>query len=124
MILRTLALLAALTTAASAHVQLVTITMSNYAFDPGTIALLAGSDYELHFVNNSSKGHDFSAPEFFAAVAVAPEDRAKIKDGAVEVDEGATVDIRLTAGKKGAFKVRCTHFLHSTFGMTGTVTVE
>jgi len=127
MIVRTLAplaLLALLTSAASAHVQLITVTMSNYAFEPAQIDLLAGSDYELQFVNTSSKGHDFSAPELFAAGTVAPDDRAKVVDGAVEVEGGATVDVRFTAEKKGTYKVRCTHFLHASFGMTGTATIQ
>ena len=109
---------------AQAHVQLVTITMSNYAYAPATLELLAGSDYQLHFVNTSSKSHDFSAPELFAAGTIGADDRTKVKDGAVEVDEGATVDIRFTPTKKGSYKFRCTHFLHAGFGMTGTATVE
>ncbi|HWA88534.1 MAG TPA: cupredoxin domain-containing protein [Rhizomicrobium sp.] len=132
MILRTLGRTLVLTllpaglfaTAASAHVQLVTVTMSNYSFAPATMDLLAGSDYQLHLVNTTNKGHDFSAPELFADSTVAPDDRAKVKDGSVEVDAGATVDIRFTPGRKGTYKFRCTHFLHATFGMTGTATVE
>lgn len=127
MIVRTFALLAAfiaLTSAASAHVQLVTITMSNYAFAPDKIELLADSDYQLHFVNGSSKGHDFSAVDLFSAGTVAPDDQSKVKDGAVEVEAGQTVDIRFTPKKKGSYPVRCTHFLHASFGMTGTVTVQ
>ena len=124
MILRTLALLAVLTTAASAHIQLITVTMNNYAFAPEKIELLADSDYELQFVNTSNKGHDFAAPELFAAGTVVPEDRAKVEDGKVEVEGGQTVELRFTPKKKGSYPVRCTHFLHASFGMTGTVTVE
>jgi uncharacterized cupredoxin-like copper-binding protein len=124
MIVRTLALLAVLTQAASAHVQLVTITMSNYAFTPDRIELLADSDYQLHFVNDSSKSHDFSARELFSAGTIAPDDQGKVQNGAVEVEAGATVDVRFTPKKKGSYPVRCTHFLHASFGMTGTATVE
>jgi uncharacterized cupredoxin-like copper-binding protein len=124
MIVRTLALLAVLTQAASAHVQLVAITMSNYAFTPDRIELLADSDYQLHFVNDSSKSHDFSARELFSAGTIAPDDQGKVQNGAVEVEAGATVDVRFTPKKKGSYPVRCTHFLHASFGMTGTATVE
>jgi plastocyanin len=110
--------------AAEAHVQLITISMSNFAYAPDKIEMLAGSDYQLHFVNTSSKGHDFSAPELFAAGTVAPDDAAKVKDGAVEVEGGQTVDVRFTATKKGTYPVRCTHFLHASFGMTGTATIQ
>jgi plastocyanin len=106
------------------HVQQIEIQMSNFAYSPKSIELLSGSDYLLHFVNTGSTGHDFSAPEFFAAGTVAPEDRAKLADGSVEVEGGATVDVRFTATKPGTYKVRCTHFLHTTFGMTGTAVIR
>ena len=125
---RSLAIAAALAAlgapAASAHVQLITVTMSNYAYEPATLDFLAGSDYQLEFVNTSGKGHDFSAPELFAASTIAPEDRAKVKDGSVEVEAGATVDIRFVPNRKGSYKIRCTRFMHATLGMTGTATVE
>ncbi len=106
------------------HVQQIAIQMSNFAYSPNSIELLSGSQYLLHLVNTSSSGHDFSAPEFFAAGTVAPEDRAKVVDGAVEVEGGATVDVRFTATKPGTYKVRCTHFLHTSFGMTGTAVIH
>lgn len=106
------------------HVQQIEIQMSNFAYSPNSIELLSGSQYLLHFVNTASSGHDFSAPEFFAAGTVAPEDRAKLADGAVEVEGGATVDVRFTATKPGTYKVRCTHFLHTSFGMTGTAVIH
>lgn len=110
--------------AAQAHVQLITITMSNFAYAPDKLDLVAGSDYQFHFVNTSSSGHDFASPELFAAGTVAPEDAAKVVDGSVEVDKGQTVDVRFTATKKGSYEVRCTHFLHSAFGMKGTATIQ
>jgi plastocyanin len=106
------------------HVQQIEIAMSNFAYSPKSIELLSGSDYLLHFVNTGSTGHDFSAPEFFAAGTVAPEDRAKLADGSVEVEGGATVDVRFTATRPGTYKVRCTHFLHTSFGMTGTAVIR
>jgi len=106
------------------HVQRIEIAMSNFAYSPKSIELLSGSDYLLHFVNTGSSGHDFSAPEFFAAGTVAPEDRAKLADGSVEVEGGATVDVRFTATRPGTYKVHCTHFLHTTFGMTGTAVIH
>jgi len=102
------------------HVQQIEIQMSNFAYSPNAIELLSGSDYLLHFVNTGSTGHDFSAPEFFAAGTVAPEDRAKLADGSVEVEGGATVDVRFTATKPGTYKVVC--FYHQQ--MTATITVK
>ena len=106
------------------HVVRLDIAMSNFAYTPNRLDLAAGSQYLLHFTNSGSSGHDFAAPEFFSAVTIAPEDRAKVSDGSVEVEGGATVDVRVTADKPGTYKIHCTHFLHTTFGMTGTAVIE
>lgn len=106
------------------HVQQIAIQMSNFAYSPNSIELLSGSQYLLHFVNTGSTGHDFASPELFAAFTVAPEDRAKVADGSVEVEGGATVDVRVTAMRPGTYKFRCTHFLHTSFGMTGTAVIH
>jgi len=102
----------------------LTIALSSFKFTPATAALKRGTAYRIHFVNTSSGGHDFVAKAFFAASLVAPEDRAKIKDGGVDVGGGESVDIRLIPNQAGSFKVHCSHFLHSAFGMTGTITVQ
>jgi plastocyanin len=106
------------------HIVVVDIAMSDYAFTPNKLDLAAGSQYELHFTNAGTKGHDFASKELFAAVTVAPEDRAKVEDGSVEVEGGATVDVRITANKPGTYKFYCSHFMHSTFGMTGTAVID
>lgn len=111
-------------TAGTHHVQQIAIQMSNFAYAPNAIEMLSGSDYLLHFTNTGSTGHDFASPELFAAVTMAPEDRAKVADGSVEVEGGATVDVRVTAVKPGTYKFRCTHFLHTSFGMTGTAVIH
>ena len=109
---------------ASANSASVSITLSSYQFAPAHIDLQHGKTYRLHLVNASGKGHDFSAPGLFASSTIAPADRAKIDDGAVEVDSGSSVDISLTPATPGDYPVKCTHFLHSTFGMRATVTVN
>jgi len=102
----------------------VTITLTDYAFAPGTLDLKAGTVYQLHFVNSGSKDHNFSAPEFFAAVQVAPDDQAKIAKGIVELANGKTVDITVTPGSAGTFAVECTHFMHKMMGMHGNIVVQ
>lgn len=109
---------------AFANVQLIQVTMSNYAYAPDHLDLIAGAPVLLKFVNSSNKGHDFAAPELFASGTVASEDKAKVEDGSVEVDAGQTVEVRFTPNKPGTYKFHCTHFLHSSFGMTGTATVQ
>jgi uncharacterized cupredoxin-like copper-binding protein len=99
----------------------IDVALSNFKFTPETIRLKQGQPYVLHLT--SSGGHSFEAKAFFAAAKLASADRAKLRDGRIELDEGESVDIHLTAPGPGSFRVRCTHFLHSARGMTGTIVV-
>ena len=122
-----LALAGALALAPLAHAQeaqTVSVAMSNFAFTPSTIALKSGVPVVLRFTNNAGHGHNFHAPELFASGTVSPADRAKIADGSVEVDGGQTVEVHFTPQKAGTYPFVCTHFLHQSFGMKGTATVE
>lgn len=101
----------------------ITVTLANFKYAPEAIALQHGQPYVLRLVNSAGGGHDFVAREFFAAAAVAAEDRAKLKKGGVEVPGGETVEIRLTAPPAGSYTLHCSHFMHSTFGMKGEITV-
>jgi plastocyanin len=102
----------------------MTITLSSYAFAPSTVALKSGTTYKLHLVNSAAKDHNFAAPEFFAASTIAPEDKTKVSDGAVEVGEGGAVDVTVTPGKAGTYNLNCTHFMHTMLGMKGTIVVQ
>ena len=103
----------------------LTVSMTNFAFTPGTLNLKSGQTYRIHFSNDASKSHDFSAHEFFASSTIAPGDKAKVvEDGEVELEGGQAVDITLTPNRAGTYRVTCTHFLHSMFGMTGKIVVQ
>jgi plastocyanin len=102
----------------------INISLTNYAFTPNAIILKAGTAYHLHFINSGSKDHNFSAPEFFAASAVAAEDEAKVKKGLVDLKSGQSVDVTVTPSRAGTYPVECTHFMHEAMGMHGSITVE
>jgi len=104
--------------------NLINISLTNYAFTPGALNLKTGTTYHLHFINSGSKDHNFSAPEFFAASAVAPEDEAKVKKGLVGLESGQSVDVTVTPSRAGTYPVECTHFMHKMMGMHGSITVE
>jgi uncharacterized cupredoxin-like copper-binding protein len=101
----------------------VPVALSSFAFTPSVIKLVHDRRYVLELTNSSNGGHDFSAPAFFAAAQVDPADRSRIGKHGVEVGSGQTVSIALTAPKAGRYKLRCSHFLHSTMGMTGEIIV-
>jgi plastocyanin len=102
----------------------ISITLSTYAFTPSALTLKAGTTYHMLFINSGSKDHNFSAPQFFAAVAVAPEDQAKIEKGQVALEGGQSLDITLTPDHPGTFPVECTHFMHKMMGMHGSIVVQ
>lgn len=103
----------------------ITVTLSNFAFDPSVIALHHGHPYVLHIVNGAKGGHDFQAGAFFADAALAPDDRGKVRDGKIELKGGEAVDLRLTAPQAPAtYPLKCTHFLHAGFGMKGKIVVD
>lgn len=114
--------LAAVTQAASAQ-ETINISLTDYAFAPAAIDLKAGVAYHLHFINGGSKDHDFTAPEFFIASQVAPEDQGKISRGKVSVDKGREVDVAIMPAR-GNYKFTCTHFMHNMMGMHGAITVQ
>src|SRR6266550_7540461 len=78
---------------AAGNRQDIQITLSNFSFNPNMVRLQRNTTYAIHLVNSASGGHSFSAPGLFAAMTVAPEDRAKIVNGKVEIPAGQTVDI-------------------------------
>jgi plastocyanin len=98
----------------------VEVQLSSFDFAPQTIRLKAGEPVVLHLVNTGSGGHNFTAAEFFAAAGAVS---GPVQRGRVEVAGHQAADVRLTPAR-GTYKLRCSHTLHSTFGMTGSIVVE
>jgi uncharacterized cupredoxin-like copper-binding protein len=122
--MRALAFLALLAlpavTAAQPSARTVEISLSNFDFTPSTIRLRAGEPIVLHLVNTAHGGHNFAAPEFFAAASGVS---GPVTSGKVELHGNQTVDIRLTPAR-GHYHLRCTHTMHTAFGMSGEIEVE
>jgi len=103
--------------------ELVNIELSNFAFSPENLHLHAGRAYQLRFTNLGSGGHNYSAPAFFAAATIDPEDRRYVKKGKVELAKGQALSIRLVPAA-GSYQVKCTHLLHASFGMKGSIVAD
>ena len=101
----------------------VSVTLSNFSFQPNAIQLRAGVPTVLHLVNTAAGGHSFSAPQFFATAAIAPASRPLIKEGTVDVPKHSAVDVEVTPAA-GQYRLKCTHTLHAAFGMTGNIVVR
>jgi len=106
------------------HGQPLTIELSNFKYSPSTVTLEHGMPYKLRFVNEAGRGHDFAAKQFFASSEIAPGDAAKVSGGSIKLEGHESVDVSLVPKQVGTYKVRCTHFMHSMFGMTGSVVVR
>jgi plastocyanin len=102
--------------------ETITVRLSSFAFDPDHLRLKAGLPVRLRLVNESSGGHDFSAPGFFSASSFPPGASAP-PDGEVAVGSHQTVEIEVVPRTPGSYRLECTHFLHSFFGMHGTIEV-
>ena len=99
------------------------IALSNFDFAPHEIHLRAGQATTLVLENVASGGHDFAAPEFFAAARLEPADAALVVDGEVDVPAKSTRTVHLVPAA-GTYKLTCTHMMHAMFGMKGTIVVD
>jgi uncharacterized cupredoxin-like copper-binding protein len=122
--MRAFALLALLAlpavTAAQPAASTVEIRLSNFDFTPNAIHLRAGQPVVLHLVNTAHGGHNFAAPEFFAAASGVS---GPVTAGKVELHGNQSVDVHVTP-TRGQYHLRCTHTMHTAFGMTGEIDVE
>ena len=102
------------------HSPTVEVLLSSFAFTPEEIRLAAGRPVTLHLVNAGRGGHNFAAPEFFAAATAVT---GPVERGAVEVPSRSSADVTLTPSA-GRYRLRCTHTMHTAMGMSGEIIVE
>jgi uncharacterized cupredoxin-like copper-binding protein len=98
------------------------VGLSDFDFTPSHVVFRAGQPVRLVLTNSGSGRHDFSAPAFFAAAAYRPGTTMPA-DGKIVVDKNQTAEVDLVPGAAGTYPLDCTEFLHTMFGMTGTITV-
>jgi plastocyanin len=114
-----LAMLPAAAIAATPPVQ--TIELFSYGFKPAPIALSAGQEVTLKFVNTSTKGHDFTAPEFFKSSRIIAGGVGK--DGKVDLHGSETTSVTLIPAA-GTYNAHCGRLFHSSLGMHTTIVVR
>jgi plastocyanin len=101
--------------------QRVDVRMTEYEFIPSVLRVRHGTPYQLHLVNTGKEGHDFTAPDFFAAVEV--KDRVAFNGGkSIYLRPGEAADIYFIAPTAGLFAPRCAD--HDWAGMTATIIVD
>ncbi|HXV01245.1 MAG TPA: cupredoxin domain-containing protein [Caulobacteraceae bacterium] len=102
----------------------IDVVATNFKFAPSIVHLHRGAPYVLVLHNQAKGGHSFAARDFFAASEMPAADRARLKDGKVEVPPGGEVSLAVAPKAPGTYRFTCTHPLHNTFGMTGTIVVD
>jgi plastocyanin len=116
-------LLASMTAPLSAQPATRVVQMTNFKFAPSQIELTANAPVVLQLRNDAGGGHSFTAPAFFAAAHVDPASAKYIQAGRVEVPAHQTVTLSLVPAA-GQYPLKCSHTLHSAFGMNGTIVVR
>ena len=89
--------------------QKITVTASNFTFDPKTITVKKGQPVEITF-KNSEGTHDFVIDEFNVKTQIIPG--------------GQSETVTFTPDKTGTFTYYCSVANHRAMGMQGIITVE
>lgn len=110
----------------------VSVTMSEFAFEPASITVTAGQPVEITLVNEGAIEHDF-AIEVIPVQDVSTEGSMSGHDMTDEHSEfalhtatgpGETSVLRFTPTQPGTYKIICSVPGHLEAGMTGELIVE
>ena len=98
------------------------VVMVDDRFQPDHLTFEHGLPYRLHLDNRGKDLHEFTAPEFFAAVVV--RDPKQLANGRKEVvvQPGESADVYLEPMKAGTYHLICAD--HDWDGMVGDITVK
>ena len=102
--------------------QPVTVIASEYRFSPDTLTFKRGVTYRLHIENRGKELHEFHAPAFFKAVALADPAVLNADQTEILIPPGEAKDLIFVAKKAGHYRLICSD--HDWTGMTGAITVK
>jgi plastocyanin len=97
-----------------------TVQLFSFGFAPHPLHLEGGRPVTLTFVNQSGSGHDFTAKDFFASSKITA---GAAPGGKVELKGHETKTVTLIP-RAGSYTAHCSHFLHSSMGMTDEIIVN
>jgi uncharacterized cupredoxin-like copper-binding protein len=105
-----------------AHAKQVDEVTTEYKFSPAQLQFRAGTPYRLHLVNRGKETHEFTAPEFFAAITMRDASVLNADHTEIVMRPGQERDLYFVASKPGKFSLKCSD--HDWAGMTGGITVK
>ena len=110
--------------------ETVTMTMTDFAFNPASLAFRQGVPYKLVIENKGAQKHYFTAEGFFRAIAtrkLQSNSDGEVKApyfSAIEVYPGRSLDLYFLAVKTGTYPLICTIEGHDSMGMKGEIRIE
>ena len=110
--------------------ETITVTMTDYAFNPASVVFRQGVPYKLVIENRGSEKHYFTAEHFFRAIAtrkLQSNTDGEVKApyfSAIEVYPGRSLDLYFIAVKAGRYPFVCTVEGHEVMGMKGEIRIE
>lgn len=109
--------------------ETVTVTLSEFRFAPARLSFQSGVPYRLRLRNAGTRDHTFVSPGFFQAIAAAKlvsadGEAARPYLQSIAVPPGAEKELFFVPVKTAVYGVKCTVFLHESFGMEGKITVR
>jgi uncharacterized cupredoxin-like copper-binding protein len=105
-----------------AHAKEVNEVATEYKFSPAQLQFRAGTPYRLHIANRGKETHEFTAPEFFAAITIRDQGPLNADHTEIVLPPGQDKDLYFVAPKPGKFPLKCSD--HDWAGMTGGITVK
>jgi len=112
------------------RMETVTVTMTDYAFNPPSVAFSKGVPYKLVIENKGSQKHYFTAENFFRAIAtrkLQSNTDGEVKApyfSAIEVYPGRSLDLYFIPVRTGSYPLICTIEGHEGKGMKGEIRIE
>jgi uncharacterized cupredoxin-like copper-binding protein len=102
--------------------QMVSMTTSEYAFQPNHLVLRRDTAYRLHIENHGRELHELTAPDFFKAVELRNPEALNRERTEIVLQPGEQKDVYFVTLRSGHYDMWCAD--HDWAGMTGDITVE
>jgi uncharacterized cupredoxin-like copper-binding protein len=109
--------------------ETVTVTITDFEFQPAQLSFESGHAYRLHLENKGKSTHFFAAEGFFKAIV-----SEKLIENGVPVDHplpkaivlapGETKELLFLAVQKGTYGLKCTAPFHEAMGMSGKIVIS
>jgi uncharacterized cupredoxin-like copper-binding protein len=100
----------------------VNVTMVEYAFKPADLTFKRGVAYRLHLESKGKETHEFTAPDFFKAIAMRDTKPLNADQTEIVVQPGQKKDLYFVAKQAGSYDLRCSD--HDWAGMVGHITIS